>query len=185
MTAPEVAWNRFLTGLVFGCVLGIVYGFLRPLRRGKAVLPDLLFALATGWVYLYYGFAVCRGDLRIGYWAAPLVGAIAWDRSVGQWLSPLFCGFWRSFARVLLPVQVFFKKIWNFIKFLFATWKKWGILKWNNHKNPNSLSEGDPYDTEEETLQPYPAGLPPQFDPRQVCGPGCYRTVYGGTTHGR
>ena len=65
MTTPAAAWERFVTGLVFGCVLGIFYGFLRPLQRGKAVIPDLIFVGFAGWIYLIFGFAVCRGDLRM------------------------------------------------------------------------------------------------------------------------
>jgi hypothetical protein len=129
MTTPEVAFWRFLTGLVLGCVLGIIYGLLRPVRRGKAIFPDLVFAFFTGWIYLYYGFALCRGDLRMGYLAAPILGAIAWDRSVGQWLRPIFDGFWRIIVKIFRPVGKILKKSRIFVKFLFASGRKWVTMK--------------------------------------------------------
>ena len=138
MNTPEVAFRRFVIGLVFGCALGIVYGFLRPVRRGKAIGSDLVFAVVTGWVYLYYGFAVCRGDLRMGYLAAPILGAILWDRTVGRWLRPIFDGFWKIIAKILRPVREFKKKSRVFVKFLFATGKKWVTIKCKKSAVPGS-----------------------------------------------
>ncbi len=129
MTAPYVAFSRFLIGLLLGGVLGLVYGFLRPLRRKKKTLPDLVFVLAAGWVYLYYGFAVCRGDLRLGYTAAPIAGAIGWDRTVGLWLRPVPEKFWEFIRKILHPLGRSFKKFWKWVKFLFASGKKWGTIK--------------------------------------------------------
>ena len=120
MTAPGTAFVRFFIGLALGCIIGLFYGFLRPLRKGKAVIPDLVFCLFAGWILLYYGFAVCRGDQRMGYLAAAGVGAIGWDRSFGRWLRPVFGGFWGFAAAMLRPIRKFFKKIRNFIKFFFG-----------------------------------------------------------------
>lgn len=125
MSTPAVAFWRFAVGLVFGCVLGICYGFLRPTRRGRGILSDLVFVTFAGWVYLYYGFAVCRGDLRLGYSAAPVIGAIAWDRTVGWWLRPIFACFWRMVAKISRPFRKIPEKLWIFAKFLFASGKKW------------------------------------------------------------
>ena len=41
-----------------------------------------------------YGFAVCGGDLRMGYILPPLISAFCWDRTVNRWLQPVFAGFW-------------------------------------------------------------------------------------------
>ena len=142
MISPDIAFRRFLTGLVLGCVLGIFYGFLRPVRRGKAVLSDLIFVLLAGWIYLYYGFAVCRGDLRMGYLAAPILGALAFDQGFGRWLRPVFDGFWRFFNAIFRPFQLLFKKIEKIIKFLFASWKKWGTIKRIEHQKKPPPSEG-------------------------------------------
>ena len=124
MTTPEIAFKRFTAGLMFGCLLGVYYGFLRPLRRKRTFFPDLLFVAAAGWIYLYYGFNLCRGDLRMGYVAAPILGAVAWDLTVGRWLMPIYAGLWGILGGMLRPFQFFFKKICIFIKFLFATGKK-------------------------------------------------------------
>ena len=129
MTTPEIAFGRFVTGLLLGCLLGVYYGFLRPLRRRRTFLPDLLFVAAAGWVYLYYGFAICRGDLRMGYMAAPILGAIGWDVTVGRWLRPVFGVFWHFCGRMVLAFHNFFKKIYKFLKFPLATGKKKGTKK--------------------------------------------------------
>ena len=129
MSTPEIAFGRFATGLLLGCLLGVCYGFLRPLGRRRTFFPDLLFAAAAGWVYLYYGFAVCRGDLRMGYLAAPISGAIAWDLTMGSWLRPVFGVFWQFCGRMVRSFWICFKKIYNFIKIPLATGKKMGKIK--------------------------------------------------------
>ena len=121
MNAPSVAFGRFVIGILLGCVIGLFYGFLRPVQKGRAIFPDLIFTAFAGWVLIYYGFAVCRGDLRMGYLFATGAGAVGWDMSFGRWLRPVFCGFWGFMGRYLPPVKKFFKKVRNFIKFFFTT----------------------------------------------------------------
>ena len=75
MTAPALAFRHFCTACLLGVLLGVYYGFLRPLRPRFTTLSDLLFVLGAGWVWLYLGFAVCRGDLRLGYFAGLFVWA--------------------------------------------------------------------------------------------------------------
>ena len=128
MSTPGVAFRRFVVGLLLGCLLGIFYGFLRPTRRGRAIVSDLVFVTFAGWVYLYYGFAVCRGDLRIVYSAAPIIGAITWDRTVGRWLRPIFAYFWQVVAEITRPYRKIPKKLWKFIKFLFHFLKNYVYL---------------------------------------------------------
>ena len=180
MSTPNTAALRFLTGLVLGCVLGLVYGFLRPVRRGRAVLPDLLFAVIAVWVYLYYGFAVCRGDLRMGYFAAPIVGAIGWDSVFGRWLLPVYGGFWKIIDKVCRPMLRICKKFWFFLKFLFARGKKWGTIRCRKQKHRKPPSKGVPYECKKESHQTYPVDLPSQLDAGQMRGSGGYRVVYCG-----
>jgi hypothetical protein len=158
--------------------LGLFYGFLRPIRRGKAILPDLIFVAAAGWIYVYYGFAICRGDLRMGYMAAPLLGAILWDRLFGRWLLPIYGGIWQLFAGICRPFLRICKKIWDFIKFLFASVKKWGTMKRKERRGKKPPHKGVSYERKEKSLQSYPADLPPQFHPGQVCGVGGDRAVH-------
>ena len=148
MTEPATAFRRFLIGLMLGCVLGIFYGFLRPIRRGKAVFADMIFVLFAGWVYLFYGFAVCRGDLRLGYILPPILSAMVWNRFLGGWLQPVFDGFWRFVSGIFKPFQRFFKKMWIFIKFLFASGKKWSKIKSKERKQKKPPSKGVYYGIE-------------------------------------
>ena len=66
MIAPALAAHRFLLAVLLGAVLGMVYGFLRPLRPRHKTLSDILFFPAAVWVWMYFALAVCRGDLRLG-----------------------------------------------------------------------------------------------------------------------
>ena len=119
MTPPALAAQRFLQCCALGGGLGLWYGFLRPLRRGRSVAADLLFFVGAVWAWLYAGFAVCGGDLRLGYFAALAVGMLIFDWTAGLLLRPLFAGFWKKtgsiFRKTLAPVKNFFKKNKNFI----------------------------------------------------------------------
>ena len=132
--SPPLAARRFLTALLLGCVLGLFYGFLRPLRRKRHWPADLLFVAVMLWVWVYLMFGVCAGDLRFGYTAGLLGGLFVWERSAGQLLRPVFDRFWHAVGRILawllLPVQKILKKFCVFAKNLFALRKKWGTIKW-------------------------------------------------------
>ena len=69
-----------------------VLRILRPVRPRN--LGDLLFLPGAFWVWLYFGFGVCRGDLRLGYYSALAVGAFGWELTLGKALHPLFARFW-------------------------------------------------------------------------------------------
>lgn len=77
MTPPALSAQRFGAGCLLGVGLGLLYGFLRPLRPRHMLLGDLLFLLGVGWGWLYLDFAVCGGDLRPGYSLGLAVGAWA------------------------------------------------------------------------------------------------------------
>ena len=67
MTAPAEALRRVLTGCLLGLGLGGWYEFLRPLRRRFPHLCDLLLLAAFGCCWIFFGFQICRGDLRLSH----------------------------------------------------------------------------------------------------------------------
>ena len=113
MTAPALAAQRFLISCFWGAVLGVWYGFLRPLRPRWTTLSDFLFLIGLFWAGLYLGFGVCRGDLRLGYFAGILAGWVVWERTVGMFLRPVFSAFWGIMEKIcrmaVLPCKKFFK----------------------------------------------------------------------------
>lgn len=116
MTGPALDGWRFLWACGIGLVLGMYYGFLRPLRPRHTIVSDVLFlpALAYGWLYL--GFAICRGDLRIGYCLGILLGIVAWELTVGKLLRPVFAGVWRGISRIYRGLGRLFRRIFEKIK---------------------------------------------------------------------
>lgn len=139
MTAPALAFQRFAAACLLGLGLGVLYSFLRPLRPRRTALADGVFLAAVLFAWLQLGFRVCRGDLRLGYTAGLFVGLVLWELTVGKLLRPVFSGFWKGVVGILglvtWPVKKFFEKIGQFIKFVFASLKKWGTIKWNNRRD--------------------------------------------------
>ena len=131
MISPVLTMQRFGAGCLLGAGLGVLYGFLRPLRPRHTVLSDVLFLLGVGWAWLYLAFAVCGGDLRPGYSAGLALGGLAWEMTVGRLISPIFSLFWKTVAWMkglfVLPV----KKFLHFLKILFASGEKWVTIWWN------------------------------------------------------
>ena len=133
MTPPALAAARFLQGCLLGIPAGIWYGFLRPLRPRFTALSDLLFLLGFYWCWIYFSFAVCRGDLRLGYAAGLFLGCFGFDRTAGRLLRPLFSLFWKGVFSVSETFTAFIKKIFeknrenskNFI----CIWRKMGYNK--------------------------------------------------------
>lgn len=116
MTGPALDGWRFLWACGIGLILGMYYGFLRPLRPRHTIVSDVLFlpALAYGWLYL--GFAICRGDLRIGYCLGILLGIVAWELTVGKLLRPVFAGVWRGISRIYRGLGRIFRRFFEKIK---------------------------------------------------------------------
>ena len=113
MISPaEAAW-RFLPALALGCGLGVLFGFLRPLRH--KLLPDLLFAAASLQCWVYWSFGVCQGDLRPAYTFAMLGSIFLWDMGPGRLLRPVFALFWRKIFQLwgflLMPLKKFLQKL--------------------------------------------------------------------------
>ena len=146
MNGPAQDGRRFLIACLLGLGLGLVYGFLRPLRRRRPVLADLLFLPVMGYIWLYLGFAVCRGDLRLGYCAGLPTGGIIWEVTVGRLLRPVFDLFWKGIFRIFQGFfRIFgkiFKKIQKNLKILFALWKKCYTIVKTNRSNKQRNNGG-------------------------------------------
>ena len=129
------SWLHLGQGLLFGAGLGLFYGFLRDFR--PRWLGDLLFVIALFWAWIYLGFGLCGGDLRLAYNACLWAGIFLWEGTFGRLLRPVFSTFWKGVSRVFLwvflPCKIFLKKSGNFIKFLFASGKKWVTIRHNYH----------------------------------------------------
>ena len=125
MTAPAQAARQFGIACLLGLLLGLFYGFLRPLGQRRRLLADLLFVPFLFWIWLYLCFAVCRGDIRLGCCLGLLLGAILEEITIGNSLRPLFFGVWSLLSRILTsifhPIKKFFEKMGHFIKFFIAS----------------------------------------------------------------
>jgi hypothetical protein len=182
LTGPALAAQRLIHCAALGLALGLWYGFLRPLQRGRAVLADTLFMLGAGWAWLFAGFALCGGDLRLGYFCAVGAGAWAFDRTLGKLLMPVIFKIWWVFGKIFLffvaPGKIFLKKV----KILFASAKKWVTIKWNNRPRGRT-SGGKTHGKDSKPLQQRADRIPPQQTSDQDRGLRRYRVVYGGTDH--
>ena len=72
MTAPIDAAARFGAACLLGMGLGLVYGFLRPLRPRLTALADSLFVLCMGYGWLVLCFGICQGGIRQGHKGAEI-----------------------------------------------------------------------------------------------------------------
>lgn len=185
MIPPGVAAWRFAIACLYGTALGVIYSFLRPLRPGRTALADGLFSLALLFVWLQLGFRICRGDLRFGYTAGLLIGILIWELTLGKLLRPVFFGFWAGIGCllrwILYPLRKIFQKSRQFIKFIFASLKKWVTILWNNRRSVRR-STGGPHDK----IQKFPvvrkARIPKGIDTDKDRGVGGSRIVYGSTS---
>ena len=183
MNPPSIAAYRLLCAILLGIALGVFYGFLRPLGRRHRQIADLLFVLALYPVWIFFAFGIAGGDLRFGYTLGLFGGVVLWETTFGKWLQPVFAGFWRAIYRIYrfftLPFRKIFKKLAKIAKFLFATGKKWVIIKWNNRLQKAKRHGGVTHGNEKEPFQSLSSDLSPQFASSEGSG-ACYgRTVYG------
>ena len=148
MNGPALDGWRFLCACGIGLILGMYYGFLRPLRPKHTLLSDALFVPALFYGWLYLGFAVCRGDLRMGYCLGLLAGGLVWELTVGRWLRPVFRGLWKLISRIYRAIlnifQKIFKKIHKNSKILFAIWKKSYTIEGNTRRIRRKKNGGVP-----------------------------------------
>ena len=113
MSTPTLDAQRFFIACLLGLGLGLYYGFLRPLRPKYTLLSDLLFLPPAFYAWLYLSFAICRGDIRLGYSMGLLVGVLLFDGTVGRWLRPVFQSFWGAIGKVF---RFFYGIIKKFLK---------------------------------------------------------------------
>ena len=141
--SPSTAAYRFLAGCLLGAALGLCYGFLRPFRRRHGALGDGLFVLAAAWVWVYFSFGICGGDIRLGYFGGMIAGGVLWEGTAGMLLRPVFRTFWQGLGKIgralLLPV----KKFLYFTKILFASVEKWVTIKCNIISSIGKRSGGE------------------------------------------
>ena len=153
---------HLLQGLLLGGGLGLVFGFLRPVR--PRWLADLIFLIALFWAWLWLGFGLCRGDLRLAYSLSLLVGAGFWEFTFGENLKPVFSFFWKQIFRIidfiLLPGKNISKKAGLFINFLFARSQKWVTIKCNLHSSRKTKNRRNTHG-KANPLPSDPTGLPP------------------------
>ena len=93
MNRPELAARQFALACLVGMGLGLIYGFLRPLRRKFEILGDLLFVAALFWGWLYWGFGICGGDYPGPALLGLGLGGVAWEATAGRLLRPVFSFF--------------------------------------------------------------------------------------------
>lgn len=156
MNGPRLDGWRFLCACMVGVVTGLVYGSVRPLRRHHPVLGDLLFFPVMFYAWLYVSFAICRGDIRLGYTAGLFVGGILWEMTAGKWLRPVFDWMWklifRIFSLFFLPFKKFLKIFCKNVKKLFALWKKWFTIIWTIRRHSRQQTGGAPIGKEDPLL---------------------------------
>ena len=88
MNPPGVDARRFLIGCGLGALLGLLYGVLRLPRQKKPHLCDLVFMTVTFYVWLYFSFGVCQGDVRLVYSLSLLLGTLTEEWTLGRLLRP-------------------------------------------------------------------------------------------------
>ena len=59
MTAPALAARFFGTACLLGAGLGLLYGFLRPLRPRHTLAVDGLFVTVLLWTWICLAFGIC------------------------------------------------------------------------------------------------------------------------------
>ena len=139
---PATAAYRLAVSVLLGAALGLGYGFLRPLRRRAAWISDTLFLLVALWVWVYFSFGVCGGDLRLGYLIGMAAGGMAWEGTFGVPLRPVFSGFWKKVCWVMALPVLPVKKFTQIAKILFASGEKWVTIRWNHHKQHRATPGG-------------------------------------------
>ena len=122
MTDPRTALPQLGLACLIGGVLGLFYGFFRPLRPRHTGAADTLFGLffCCGW--LYWSFGICRGDLHPAGVLGMVLGIWAFDRTVGKPLRGIFEIFWGAIGKLwslfLLPGKKFLHFLPVFCLFL-------------------------------------------------------------------
>ena len=118
---PALVFSRMAGCFLTGVLLGPGVDVLRPLRRRLPRLSQLLIAGLFFAAWLFSGFALCRSDLRLGYYLSMMAGFGVWERCFGTAVAGFAGGLWHIAAKVLK----FFPKIFRlFKKYPFARREK-------------------------------------------------------------
>jgi hypothetical protein len=186
MIPPEIAGSRLGIACLLGMGLGLIYGFLRPVRRKGSIAADTAFIVTLFAVWLYLSFGICDGDLRPGYLLGLTAGCILWDITAGRWLRPVFSGIWNFVFCIFKPFRngfhKFFQKLQLFCKKLFASGKKSGTIEWNMYPHIKQNKGGCRHGKPKQSIQPDSSGLQTQQHPYQSGRTVRYRIVYGSTS---
>ena len=113
---PALVWSRIAGCFLTGVLLGPAADALRPLHRRFPRLVQLFLSAGLFTAWLWTGFALCRSDLRLGYYLAMLAGFFLWERLFSRSVVALFAKFWHIAAK---PLRVCLKFFRNFEKYLF------------------------------------------------------------------
>lgn len=128
MTPPAAAGRCLLIAILLGFLPGLLHSFLRPVRVRHKHLADLLSIAALIYCWIYVGFGVCGGDLRMGYLVGMLGGWALCICTVGKWLQSLFSLFFRFWGWLFSGLHQIIRKFFLFfkknVKVLFAFPKK-------------------------------------------------------------
>ena len=143
MMRPDIELTRFFLSLCVGGILGICYEFLRPLRPRHTTAADLIFILAAFYGWLYIGFAVCGGDLRVAYFFGMVIGILLLIPPSRRLLAPVFQGFWHCSRVLLTPVKKIFRKMGIFRKIFVASGEKLIKIKESTLSNRQHTTGGD------------------------------------------
>jgi hypothetical protein len=134
------------------------------LRIRHPHLSDLIFVGVMGYFWLVHSFAVCRGDIRLGYTMGLFLGCWGWEMTFGRWLRPLFYRIWMPILEFFSFFRCRVKKFFNFLAYfpkkLFASAKKWVTIQWNNRCHPAAATGGTPHGKTIQYPRPGQSGIP-------------------------
>lgn len=140
---PGLVWHRLAGCFLAGILLGPAADLFRPLHRRLPVLTQLIIGTEFFLCWLYLGFGLCRGDLRMGYFGSAALGFLLWERCFGRCMGAFFGKLWHAAAIPLKFCLKIFQKISNF---LFARWKKWSTINCSNRQFQWRRYGGPSYD---------------------------------------
>ena len=111
--------GRVVKCILLGGTIALGADIMYSLQKKSVMLAQVLWSIWIFWVWLVICFGVCRGDIRMGYWAAAALGAVLWRGTVSRLFRPVILAFGRKIWTIIgMPVKlskIILKKI-NFFK---------------------------------------------------------------------
>lgn len=135
----------FLQSILLGAALGLLYDFLRALRRrgGSPVwlgLLDGLYAVVAA-TALFFFVMTGDGELRLFILLGALGGAVLHFCLFSRPMAPLW-DFWLGIFLVPWDIlKKFAKKVASICKKLFSFWKRWFTITVERAKRPKTSAE--------------------------------------------